>query len=193
VAAASRLALDPARAALAAALERFAPEGPEETRDAAAVLALVRTEPACFSRSTFVPGHVTASAFIVCRRTRKVLLHHHRRLDAWLQLGGHDDGERDAPATALREAREESGLTDLVFLTPAILDVDVHSIPAARGEPAHLHHDVRYALATGRPEAIQRDEAESLSLAWFTLEAAAERMGEVGGRRALAKIARLLP
>ncbi len=82
------------------------------------------------------------------RPTRRVLLHHHRRLDAWLQMGGHDEGESDPRATARREGAEESGLSDLVLLSPAILDVDVHPIPAGKGEPPHLHHDVRYALAT---------------------------------------------
>ena len=91
-----------------------------------------------------------------------MLLHHHRRLDRWLQLGGHDEGEHDPLQTALREAREESGLLDLTPLSAAILDIDVHEIPAGRSEPAHLHHDVRYALQTSTPDAIAQVDAESL-------------------------------
>jgi 8-oxo-dGTP pyrophosphatase MutT (NUDIX family) len=183
---------DPSRARLADALSAHAPEGDEEARDVAATLALVRAEPACFSRSFFAPGHVTGSAFIVCAPTGRILLHHHRRLDAWLQMGGHDDGERDTAATALREAREESGLVDLAFLVPEILDVDVHPVPAGKGEPPHLHHDVRYALATRTPGAILRDDAESIDLRWFSLDEAERAMGEGGASRALAKIRRLL-
>ena len=184
--------LDPARTALRGALLRHIPGDAREERHREAILRLVETEPSCFSRLTFVPGHVTGSAFVVSRSTGKVLLHHHRRLNAWLQLGGHDDGEQDPRATALREAAEESGLKDLSLLSEEILDVDVHPIPAGKGEPPHLHHDVRYALATERPEEIQRDAAESLDLKWFTLEEAAERMNEPGARRALARLARLL-
>ncbi|MCM3876837.1 MAG: NUDIX hydrolase [Thermoanaerobaculia bacterium] len=184
--------LDRARAALRDALLRHVPADVAEENDLKEILALVEREPACFSRSTFVPGHVTGSAFIICRSTGKVLLHHHRRLNAWLQLGGHDDGELDARATALREGREESGLPDLALLTPDILDVDVHPIPAGKGEPPHRHHDVRYALVTEHPEAIQRDAGESLALAWFMLEDAAEKMNEPGARRALARLARLI-
>ncbi len=183
---------DPSRARLGDALSAHRPEGDEEARDVAATLALVRAEPACFSRSFFKPGHVTGSAFIVCAATGRILLHHHRRLDAWLQMGGHDDGERDAAVTALREAREESGLSDLAFLSPAILDVDVHPIPAGKGEPAHLHHDVRYALVTRTPGAIRREEAESIDLRWFSPEEAAAAMGETGATRALGKIRKLL-
>lgn len=164
----------------------------EEASHRDAILFLVETEPRCFSRACYEPGHVTGSAFIVCATTGRVLLHHHRRLDRWLQMGGHDDGERDARATALREAREESGLGDLALLSDGILDLDVHAIPAARGEPPHLHHDVRHALVTSSPDAILRDDAESKELRWFTLEKAAERMGEAGARRALERIHRIL-
>jgi 8-oxo-dGTP pyrophosphatase MutT (NUDIX family) len=184
--------LDAGRAALRDALLRHAPKDAREARDLAAILALVETEPACFARKTFTPGHVTGSGFIVDAAARRVLLHHHRRLDAWLQMGGHDEGESDPRATALREGAEESGLTDLVLLSPEILDVDVHSIPAGKGEPPHLHHDVRYALATRAPDSIRRDDAESLDLRWFSFEEAAAAMGDPDATRALARLAGLL-
>ncbi|HQQ78008.1 MAG TPA: NUDIX hydrolase [Thermoanaerobaculia bacterium] len=184
--------LDPARAALRTALLRHRPADDREAGDRAAILALVENEPGCFARTTFAPGHVTGSGFVVHAATRRVLLHHHRRLDAWLQMGGHDEGESDPRATALRESAEESGLTDLVLLSPEILDVDIHPIPAGKGEPPHLHHDVRYALATRAPDAIRRDDAESIALRWFTLDEAAAAMADPDAARALDRIARLL-
>jgi len=184
--------LDPGREALRSALLRHVPGDDREAADLAAILRLVETETACFARKTFAPGHVTGSGFIVHAPSRRVLLHHHRRLDAWLQMGGHDEGENDPRMTALREGAEESGLADLVVLSPAILDVDVHPIPAGKGEPPHLHHDVRYALATLTPDAIRRDEAESVDLRWFGFEEAAVAMADPDATRALARIARLL-
>ena len=181
-----------ARESLVLALRKHVPADVVEAGERDAILRLVETEPACFSRHTFSPGHVTGSAFVVCPTTGLVLLHHHRRLDAWLQMGGHDEGEHDPRATALREAAEESGLADLALLSDEILDLDIHPIPAGKGEPPHLHHDVRYALATQAPGAIHRDAAESIDLRWFTLAEAAEKMNEPGGRRALARIAALL-
>jgi len=183
---------DAARTALSSALRRHVPADAREAEDREAILRLVETEPACFSRHTFAPGHITGSAFVVCPATDLVLLHHHRRLDAWLQLGGHDEGEQDARATALREAAEESGLKDLALLSDEILDLDIHAVPAGKGEPPHLHHDVRYALVTENPDAIERDAAESLDLRWFTLADAAEKMNEPGARRALARLRALL-
>ncbi len=187
----SPVPLDAPRAALRAALFSHEPADEAEARDRAAMLALVESEPACFSRATFVPGHFTGSLFVLAADGR-VLLHHHRRLGRWLQMGGHDEGEHDPAVTALREGREESGLGDLALLSPAILDLDVHPIPAAKGEPSHAHFDVRYAAITREPWSARADDAESLGLAWLPLAEAAGRMGEPGALRALARAARLL-
>jgi 8-oxo-dGTP pyrophosphatase MutT (NUDIX family) len=183
---------DPPRERLLAGLRAHHPADEAERRDLALLLALVSGSARCFDRTLYDPGHVTGSAFIVDLDSGRVLLHHHRRLDRWLQLGGHDDGERDAAATALREGREESGLADLVLLDAAILDVDVHRIPAGRGEPEHLHHDVRYAVGTRAAGAIARDADESKALAWFPLEEAARLMDEPGATRALVRLGRLV-
>lgn len=185
-------ALDGPRAALHAALLAHEPADEAEARDRDAMLALVSSEPACFARTTFVPGHFTGSVFVFSAGSGEVLLHHHRRLGRWLQMGGHDEGESDPAATALREGREESGLGDLVLVSPAILDVDVHPIPPGKGEPAHSHFDVRYAALTRAASGARADEAESFGLAWLPPAEAARKMGEPGARRALAKAARLL-
>lgn len=189
-----RAALDPQRAALRTALLAHEIADEAEGHDRTAMLALVESEPSCFARTTFAPGHFTGSVFIFSADSGHVLLHHHRRLDRWLQMGGHDAGESDPAATALREGREESGLTDLVLVSGAILDLDVHPIPPspARGEPGHCHFDVRYAAVTHTAGTARADEAESFGLAWLPFEEAARRMEEPGARRALAKAARLL-
>jgi 8-oxo-dGTP pyrophosphatase MutT (NUDIX family) len=182
--------MDAARQALLDALEAHEPADEAERNDVAAVAALVAASPRCFDRTLYDPGHLTGSAFVLDARSGRVLLHHHRRLDRWLQLGGHDDGEHDPLATALREAREESGLTDLAPLTPRILDVDVHEIPAHGDEPRHLHLDLRYALVTATPNEIVQ-APESRELAWLPLDEAARRMAEPGADRALARLAAL--
>jgi 8-oxo-dGTP pyrophosphatase MutT (NUDIX family) len=183
--------MDAARQALHDALLAHAVADDAEGRDRDAVAALVAATGRCFDRDFYTPGHITGSAFVVDAGSR-VLLHHHRRLGRWLQLGGHDEGEHDPLQTALREAREESGLPDLTPLSTDILDVDVHEIPARGSEPAHLHHDVRYALRTSMPEAIEQLDAESLALAWLPLDEAAGRMAEAGADRALRRLAELL-
>lgn len=157
---------------LVASLRRYADLHPEEGATAARVLALLERRPDCFERTCFEPGHITASAWIVSRESRAVLLTHHRKLDRWLQLGGHTDGDPDVLACALREAREESGLERFEALPraggPVILDVDVHVIPARGSEPAHEHHDIRFLLEASERATLSRQASESKAMRWFS-------------------------
>jgi len=169
------------RVDLIALLVRYSDQHPVERATARRILTLVESEPRCFLRDCF-PGHVTASAWIVSRESRAVLLTHHRKLDRWLQLGGHTDGESDVLGSAMREAREESGLIELVSIpgggAPQILDVDVHEIPARPDEPAHQHHDIRFLLEASERAPLERQKAESKALRWFPAEGLGASLSE---------------
>lgn len=120
-----------------------------------------------------LPGHLTASCLLWSHDGRRILLHHHRKLNLWLQFGGHCDGEGDTREVALRETIEESGVTP-AFITEEPVDFDVHSIPARPGEPEHLHLDVRY-LAEAPEGSRESLSEESLALAWLTPAEALDR------------------
>ncbi|MFP5245799.1 MAG: NUDIX hydrolase, partial [Thermoanaerobaculia bacterium] len=137
------------------------------------------------------PGHFTASCYILDDGGR-LLLHHHRRLDRWLQMGGHVEGEESPEVAALREGSEESGLQDLAPAASGIFDLDIHLIPAGKGEPAHEHFDVRYVARTASPDAVRLDRAESNELAWVTLDTASELMPGVESQRVLRKLQHLI-
>jgi len=162
-----------------------------EAQHQAAFLHLLRGTVEPYSRNQFVPGHVTASCFII-DGLGHLLLHHHRRLNRWLQMGGHLESGEDPGAAALREGAEESGLTDLRFVTGEIADLDVHSIPAGRGEPEHRHYDVRYIARTDSADSIAADVRESNQLMWFDLDRAAELMQGEESLRVIQKIRRVL-
>lgn len=110
-------------------------------------------------------GHFTGSAWLVSADGDRVLLTHHRKLDRWLQLGGHADGERDLAKVALTEAVEESGLTGLVLEDGELFDIDKHWIPERKDVPGHWHYDARYVVRALGSEAFVVSE-ESLALAW---------------------------
>ena len=171
-------------------LRGYAADDAAEAEHRRAMLALLERADDAFSRRHFVPGHFTASCYVVDDGGR-LLLHHHKRLDRWLQMGGHVEGEESPELAALREGREESGLHDLVRLTDGIFDLDIHPIPAAKGEPDHAHFDIRYLARTASPEAAIADRAESNELAWVTLDRAAQLMPGPESARVLGKIARL--
>ncbi|HEX8700270.1 MAG TPA: NUDIX hydrolase [Myxococcaceae bacterium] len=142
-----------------------------------------------FSRSQ-ATAHFTGSAVVVDPRGERVVLLHHRKLERWLQPGGHAD-EADGGsmlATALREAREETGCrVRLHPSAPCPLDIDIHRIPARKDEPDHLHLDVRFLLIADDPEALAYDPQESAGAQWLDWAAALERADELPLRRLLEK------
>jgi len=177
---------------LLAQLTTYEPNDSLEAEHRRSMLALLQSPTDPFSREHFVPGHFTASCFIIDDGGR-LLLHHHRRLQRWLQMGGHVESGEDLATAALREGAEESGLSDLEIAGDGdILDLDIHAIPAARGEPEHDHFDVRYVAHTAAPHAVAMDRVESNELAWFTLDRAADLMPGAESIRVFRKIERLL-
>lgn len=122
----------------------------------------------CAARALQV-GHLTGSAWVVDHDLTHTLLTHHRKLDLWVQLGGHVEGDPDMLSASWREAREESGLQDLQLLVPHIFDVDIHAIPARKDEPEHFHYDIRYAFQADR-QALLTVSSESRDLAWVALD-----------------------
>ena len=172
-------------------IDAYQPFDEREALHREAFLDLLRTTTDPFSRMQFVPGHVTGSCFIVDRDGR-LLLHHHRRLDRWLQMGGHLEARETPLAAALREGTEESGLGDLRVVAGGIADIDIHAIPEGRGEPEHRHFDVRYIARTTSPESIAADERESKELMWFDLDRAAALLSGEESLRVIEKIRRLL-
>ena len=122
----------------------------------------------CFARSLQV-GHVTGSAWIIDSPHKHCLLTHHKKLDRWLQLGGHADGDGNTARVATREALEESGLKSLQLVSLEIFDLDIHTIPERGDEPEHQHFDVRYLFETSRDAPLVVSD-ESNDLAWIALD-----------------------
>ena len=156
--------------ALDAALGGYARRWPQEAAVVDAFLALL-AEPDAFARERLA-GHFTASAWLVSADGRRALLTHHRKLDRWLQPGGHADGDRALARVALKEAEEESGLRGL-RLQPGLFDLDRHWIPGHKGVPAHWHYDARFVVRAGEDEAFVVGD-ESHALAWREVSAIAE-------------------
>lgn len=146
----------------------------------------------------YFPGHFTGSALIVSADHQRVLLTHHRKLNLWLQLGGHADHDKDLSKVALREAREESGLEKFLFyhfpnergIIP--FDIDIHAIPERGFTPGHLHYDVRYLLICEDDESHIQISEESHDLRWFTWSEAAQKTSELSMQRQFYKARKIL-
>lgn len=172
-------------------LTGYRPSGEQEARDHQRTLALAQADQDPWGRSA--PLHLTASALVVQPTNGLVLLRWHQRMRGWLQVGGHGDPGEDAPlGIALREAAEETGLTDLApWPDESLLHLAVVPVPAGRGEPAHEHADLRFVLATGSPDTMQAESPDA-PLRWLTVDDAARATSQANLRESLARLERLL-
>lgn len=149
-------------------INNYSPVYDQEKIYRADFLSFIYANDKCFERS-LLEGHITGSAWILNQNKDKALLTHHKKLDRWLQLGGHADGEADIIMVSTKEAFEESGLSSLKLHSPNIFDLDIHPIPEHKGIPKHLHYDVRFLFTADENEPFTVSN-ESKNLAWIPLE-----------------------
>lgn len=188
----------------------YRPSDPVESIDVERVLDLAMRSKDPWSQE--ISLHVTASAIVVHPATGRVLLRWHTRQQAWLQIGGHGDpGETDPVAVAQREGLEETGLPDLVpWPTADLLHVVVVPVapragggvaehgaagvaarrPATHGSGAHEHADLRFVLATERPDSARPEQADA-ELRWLTIQEATALTSEANLHETLRRVALL--
>ncbi len=166
---------DESRFAFSSALHNYNPADSEELAFKERMIDLLKYEN-CFERS-LLHAHFTASAWVIDPNQGKVLLTHHAKLNKWLQLGGHADGETDMPNVALKELTEESGSDQFTFANKEIFDVDIHKIPARHDVPEHDHFDVRYLFYGDADLPISKNH-ESKELAWIPYDDVATKVSQ---------------
>ena len=183
------------RRALVDLLARHTPTDRREADHLSAMQALLETTDAPFDRAQFQPGHFTASAFVLSPDQTGILLIFHRKLERWLQPGGHfDAGDGTFLRAAMRELEEETGLgPDHVRPeSQTLLDVDVHAIPAnpRKSEPAHAHYDVR-VLFQALTESTEAG-SDALETRWVRLDHVETVETDASVMRAVRKIRKRL-
>ena len=173
---------------LRATLESYDARDPGEAASLAHIRRFLDSPADPFARDN-PEGHITGSAIVARPDGAAFLLIHHRKLGRWLQPGGHtEESDGSVFDTALREAREETGIAQFEApLERAIFDVDVHPIPARPREPAHFHFDVRFLLTSLETLHAAAAEDPSRPMRWMTCEETRSRGFDASLIRALEK------
>ena len=179
----------PTPPSLAALLDAVVPSDDKESQDLALLRGYAHSLAQPFSHQQ-AAAHFTGSGLVT--DGFRVALIFHRKLSRWLQPGGHAEPEDggDLFRTALREVREETGLTVRPHPSaPRPLDVDVHAIPARGESPAHLHLDVRFLLVADKDAALLGQASEVSAVRWFAWDEAVRQADDASLRRLLGKAA----
>ena len=162
-------------------IRSYVPYNAQEEADKAEILRRLEQGGDLYTRAD-PSAHMTASAWIVSPDRSQVLMAYHNLYDAWSWLGGHCDGERDLLQTALREAREESGLAEVrpvsrEIYSLEILCVDGH-VKKGKFLSSHLHLNVTYLLRGDEGEPLRVKEDENAGVRWFSPKEALEKCTE---------------
>ena len=154
-------------------IENYKPFNEQEERDKPLILDWIRNNENAFTRENTI-AHITASAWVVNKDRSKVLMVYHNIYNSWSWLGGHADGETDLLSVALREVREEAGISNVQPVSEEIfsleaLTVDGH-IKKGKYVSSHLHLNITYLVEADSDEALFVKPDENSGVAWFTPE-----------------------
>ena len=169
------------RVTLLEELEQYRPWNEQEERDRTELLRRLRSGEDLYTRENNA-GHLTASAWVVSPDRRQVLMAYHNIYDSWSWLGGHADGDHDLLAVALREVREESGLTAVRPVSRSIYSVEILTVDGHEKRGAyvssHLHLNVTYLLEADPAAPVRCKPDENSRVGWFGLEEAVAASSE---------------
>ena len=169
------------RQELMESIRAYQPFNEQEEMDKSLILNWIETQDDAFSRDNTV-AHMTASAWVVNKDRSRVLMVYHNIYDSWSWLGGHADGETDLLAVAIREVKEEAGISGVRPVSEKIfslesLTVDGH-VKRGKYVSSHLHLNVTYLLEADSEEQVFVKEDENSGVSWFTPEEALKKSTE---------------
>ena len=157
------------------AIRAYRPWNAQEERDKAEMVRRLESGEALLGRDN-TSAHMTASAWVVSPQRDQVLMAYHNLYDSWAWLGGHADGEDDMLAVAMREVREESGLSHVRAVSEDIFALEILAVAGheKRGEfvSSHLHLNVTYLLEADPADPVRCKEDENKAVGWFTPDGA---------------------
>ncbi|MDD3346633.1 NUDIX hydrolase [Oscillibacter sp.] len=166
---------------LRSALEAYLPWNEQEQRDCREILRRLKSGEALFTREN-PAAHLTASAWVVSPDRKQVLLAYHNLYHSWAWLGGHADGDRDLLFAAMREVREESGLTEVRPVSDNIYSLEILSVDGHEKQgvyvSSHLHLNVTYLLEASPKAVIHCKSDENSRIGWFSPEDAVAASSE---------------
>ena len=120
-----------------------------------------------------IERHFNVTVYVLNQETKKFLLVKHKKIGKWLAPGGHIEANETSDNAALRETKEETGLTVNLIgeRLPRKTDlVRPFGIQLNVIKPEeHEHMDLIY-LAIPEPGQITMNKEETDGIEWFSLE-----------------------
>lgn len=170
----------------------YRPQSDQQRADQQTILWYIGAFPETVLLRRNAIAHITSSGFLVNSALDRVLMAHHNIRDTWAWSGGHADGDGDLLAVAIREAREETGVSQALPLSRHIASLDILPVFGhyKRGAyvNAHLHLNVTYILVCDEAEEVHSRPEENSGVRWFAAEEIASPLFSQADVRLYAKL-----
>lgn len=162
-------------------IEEYQPFNEQEEKDKEEILRQICASKSILTREN-KNAHFTVSAWVVNKDRRKVLMAYHNIYQSWAWLGGHADGNADLKHVILKEIEEESGLTDVRFVSEDIFSLEILTVAGheKKGEyvSSHLHLNVTYLLEADMETPIRIKEDENSQIGWILVDEISKKSTE---------------
>ena len=173
-------------------IENFIPYNEQEEVDKKIMLNYIKDFDDVLTRQNEY-GHFTSSAFVLNKDRSKILMAYHRIYNSWAWVGGHSDGDNDLLYVAMKEAKEETGIKNVVPISKDIYSLELINVNGheKRGKyvGSHVHLNVTYLLEADENEEIHIKEDENSGVRWIPINKILESSSEPWVRdRVYAKI-----
>jgi len=154
-------------------IEKYVPYNEQETKDKEIMLKYISMFDNVLTRDNDF-GHFTASSWIVNKERTKVLMIYHNIYNSWAWTGGHADGDTDLLYTAIREAKEETGITNIKPIMEDIFSLEIVPVSGhvKRGKyvSSHVHLNLTYLLEADENEELFIKEDENSGVKWIDID-----------------------
>ena len=172
-------------------IKKYKPCNEQEEKDKELMLKYINTFDDVLTRNNEI-CHFTASNWIVNKDRTKVLMVYHNIYKSWAWTGGHADGDCDLIHVALKEANEETGLTNLKVISDGIFSLQILTVDShiKRGKfvASHLHLDCCFLVEADQNEKLRIKDDENSGVKWVDNNKAVELTNEVKMKPIYAKL-----
>ena len=162
-------------------LERYIPYNEQEQVDKKMMLNYINDFDDVLTRQNHY-GHFTSSAFVLNKERTKMLMIYHKIYNSWAWVGGHSDGDSDLLYVAMKEAKEETGIKNVVPISNNIYSIEIINVNGheKRGKyvGTHVHLNVTYLLEADESEKIRMKEDENSGVKWVPIDKILEESSE---------------
>jgi len=162
-------------------IKNYIPVNEQESKDKEIIVDFINKNEDVLTRENEV-AHLTSSGFIVNKNRDKVLMIHHNIYNSWGWTGGHADGDSDLLEVAIKEAKEETGITNVRPIIDDICCIDILTVKGhiKKGKyvAPHLHLSVAYVLEADETEEVKVKEDENSGVKWVEIDKVLELTNE---------------